>query len=284
MTIVVGVDGSEAAAHALAWATVEARRRGAALRLVHAWTYAVGGHAAVADTLTLLADASRSLLDRLVCEARASAPDLDITGVTVQHAPARALLEASAGAELLVVGSRGHGAFSAFFVGSVADACVRHARVPVVVLRPEAVEHERGAIVVGIDGSAASLEALRWARREAEVRGADVVALHAWQPAYATELAATFDLDQDAGFERAAHDVAAGALDATAGVGVEPRVQVVRDLGGPALVDASRHAALLVVGARGHGGFAELLLGSVSRRCVHAATCPVVVVHDPRPG
>lgn len=278
MTIVVGVDGSSAARHALSWAVSEARRRRSSLRLVHAWTFAIGGHAAPADTLLLLADASQALLDGVVCEARAGAPDLEIAGTLVQHAPARALLVESAGAELLVVGSRGHGALSAFFVGSVADACVRHATVPVAVVRPEADEHP-GAVVVGVDGSAASIEALRWAREEARLRGAGLVALHAWQPEYSTELAALAGVDHDAPLERAAHDVVEHALEATAAAdGVEVQARVVRAVPGAALVDASRDAALLVVGSRGRGGFVGLLLGSVSRRCLHAAACPVVVV------
>ena len=277
MTIVIGVDGSTAADHALAWAIDEARRRTSPLLLVHAWTYAIGGHAAVADTLTLLADASQSLLDRVVSEARGCAPDLDISGALVQHAPTTALVAASEGAELLVVGSHGHGALSSVFLGSVADGCVRHAHAPVVVVRPEAEEHA-GAIVVGVDGSTASLAALRWARDEAQRRGAPVVALHAWQPEWATELAAMTGIEHDAALERAAQELVAGAIEATAGVGVEPNPLVVRDVGAGALVDASKDAALLVVGSRGWGGFAGLLLGSVSRRCLHAASCPVVVV------
>jgi nucleotide-binding universal stress UspA family protein len=282
VTIVVGVDGSAASERALRWAIDEAGHRSSALRLVHGWTYAIGGHVAVSETIQLLADASQSLLDREVALARSIAPDLVIDGVLVQRAPAQSLLEASADADLLVVGTRGHGDLATFFIGSVADACVRHATVPVAVVRPEAVEHEGGAVLVGVDGSETSLEALRWARREAAIRDARVTVVHAWQETYATELSVMAGADADA-IEREARETLIHAVEATSSSGgPDPQQSLVRDTAAGALLDASREAALLVVGSRGRGGFTGLLLGSVSRRCVHGAACPLVVVHAPR--
>lgn len=192
---------------------------------------------------------------------------------------AGALLTSSADTELLVVGSRGHGSIESLHVGSVADGCVRHAAVPVVVVRPDAVEHVGGGTVVGVDGSEASLEALRWARREAHIRGSRLSVLHAWHLGYTTELEVMAGVD-DAELEADAKALVEHAVDATASLGgPEPELTLVHDVAAGALLDASKQAEVLVVGARGRGGCAGLLLGSVSRRCLHGATCPLVVVH-----
>lgn len=280
MTIIVGVDGSVSSAHATAWALDEARCRGVDVLLVHAWTYAVGGHTAVAANLELLAAASQAMLDVAVSQARADAPDVTVEGKLVQRAPAAALIDASSDGDLLVVGSRGHGSVASLFLGSVADACVRHAHAPVVVIRPEAVAQPGGPIVVGVDDSECAASALAWAVREAVLRAAPLTVLHAWQPLYATDLTVmAASPDDDARIEEAARrrlDAAVARARATTGIPVVTP-HLVRDAAASALLAEAAGAALLVVGTRGSGGFAGLLLGSVSRHCVHAAPCPVVV-------
>jgi len=140
-------------------------------------------------------------------------------------------------------------------------------------------------IVAGVDGSASSVAALAWAVRQAEVTGGTVDAVIAWQyPIAAGGLgwAPTSGLD-DTDYSELARKALSAAL---AEVSPPPQVQV-RQLvvdGNPAqvLLDAAKDADLLVVGSRGHGGFTEALIGSVSSRCVHHAGCPVVVVHGPK--
>ena len=137
-------------------------------------------------------------------------------------------------------------------------------------------------IVVGVDGSDSSLEALRWGVRYASLTGASVDAVTAWEypaPVGGWGMAPLGMLDQtDFGA------IAAQQLeDLVAQLGAAGRGVVIRQLareGNPArvLLDASQDADLLVVGNRGRGGFAGLLLGSVSQHCVHHATCPVVVI------
>lgn len=133
--------------------------------------------------------------------------------------------------------------------------------------------------IVGVDGSAGSADALRWARREAELRGATVTALLAWNflDQYHVDPETTFDPDYgDEDAQRALAAAVERALGSRAGdVGTE----VVCDLPATALLDASKDADLLVVGARGLGGFRGLVLGSVSQRCLEHAVCPVMVVH-----
>lgn len=135
-------------------------------------------------------------------------------------------------------------------------------------------------IVVGVDGSDSSVSALRWALREARLRGASARVVHAWS------------YPQVSTYHEAAHvlnvpfaDEAAALLDrvvedvADAG-GVEIEKKVVEGEPAPALLEAARDASMLVVGSRGLGGFSGLLLGSVSQQCAHHATCALVIVRE----
>jgi nucleotide-binding universal stress UspA family protein len=137
-------------------------------------------------------------------------------------------------------------------------------------------------IVVGIDGSEPSRRALRWAVEEARLRGATVEAVHAWAPPFVGGYPYTATVFEPAEFERAAKDLLDGVVDATDGAGLPAPIerQVVEGPAPRALLDASKGAALLVVGSRGRGGFAGLLLGSTSQQVCHHATCPVVVIPD----
>ena len=142
-----------------------------------------------------------------------------------------------------------------------------------------------GLIVVGVDSSEGAKAALRFALEEAKLRQATLRVVHTWQfgyigvsgiegfsPVVGADLG---DLRRTA--EVALDAVMHEAVPETSDVMIERRVSE----GAPAtvLVDESRRADLLVVGSRGHGGFAGLLLGSVSQQCAHHAACPVVIVH-----
>jgi nucleotide-binding universal stress UspA family protein len=153
------------------------------------------------------------------------------------------------------------------------------------------------AVVVGVDGSAGAKEALRWALDEARLRKWPVRAVHAWTFGYSGGSVAGYpywggSLDAYAPFgielsdlHRAAEDLLEQALtDAGDEVrNIEIERQVVQGPAAEVLVSAATADDLLVVGSRGHGGFASLLLGSVSQQCVQHAACPVVVVHPPKP-
>jgi nucleotide-binding universal stress UspA family protein len=137
-------------------------------------------------------------------------------------------------------------------------------------------------IVVGIDGSEESKNALRWALEEARLRSAEIVAVHAWEappavpepgPAPGFDLVGILPQVQEAA-ERLVSKVVSEVV-GDSDVTVEP----VAIVGPPAsvLVDAARDADMLVVGSRGHGGFTALLLGSVSQQLAHHAPCPLVI-------
>jgi nucleotide-binding universal stress UspA family protein len=139
-------------------------------------------------------------------------------------------------------------------------------------------------IVAGVDGSASSLAALRWAVRQAELTGATVEAVIAWRyPVLPVPVGpAPVAVIDPAGFEKAADKTVAEAIGAVAGSGsnVQVSAQIREGNAAQVLIDAAAGADLLVVGSRGHGGFTEALLGSVSQHCVHHAPCPVVILRD----
>ncbi|MGH3415166.1 MAG: universal stress protein [Actinocrinis sp.] len=136
-------------------------------------------------------------------------------------------------------------------------------------------------IVVGVDGSESSVQALRWAARLAELTGASVEAVTAWdfppfygaggwapaiEDVYPTDLAA-----------KVLDEAIAQAWDGKAPVEIGKRAE--RGGAAKVLIDASDGASLLVVGSRGHSALTEAVLGSVSLACVHHAKCPVTVIH-----
>lgn len=139
-----------------------------------------------------------------------------------------------------------------------------------------------GKIVVGVDGSAGSREALRWAFAEAQIRGATLEAVIVWQYPVTASLPTFGVMDTPADFQSEARTTLIEIL-ASEGITAEAPIPVSTLVaeGNPAraLLDASSEADLLVVGSRGHGGFTGVLVGSISQQCVHHASCPVVVVH-----
>jgi nucleotide-binding universal stress UspA family protein len=145
----------------------------------------------------------------------------------------------------------------------------------------------RGVVVVGIDGSAGASAALRWAAAEARLRKSRLLIVHAWMAVYMDVLlAGPLDGFSGAGvsdMHRAAEELLEKATAGLEAEGVEIECRVVEGGAAQVLVGAAGEGDLLVVGSRGHGGFAGLLLGSVSQQCAHHAHCPVVIVHAPKP-
>ena len=141
-----------------------------------------------------------------------------------------------------------------------------------------------GPIVVGIDGSPSSHDALLWAVHDARCRGTSVTAMSAWMVPLEAYWGAPIPSSLPSDLERAATKVLSAMVDdlgpEAQDVQVVPRV----DEGDPAqvLIETAKDAQTLVVGSRGLGGFRELLLGSVSQQCAHHATCPVVIIRHRR--
>ena len=140
-------------------------------------------------------------------------------------------------------------------------------------------EPSRGKIVVGVDGSASSQQALRWAARQARLTGEELHAVSCWDYPTGVGWSPVLEELDWAGSARKALD---DAVTASLHPDDADRVQrsVVRGYPARALLDAAAEADLLVVGSRGRGGMVGMLLGSVSQHVVTNAHCPVVVVRE----
>jgi nucleotide-binding universal stress UspA family protein len=280
--VVVGIDGSlgsRLAARAAAW---EARARDLPLLLIHA------------DTREQDQTSGEAMLADEEARLRKVAPGLSMSAQLMPGGASAALIQASAQAPLVVLGARGGGGFAGLALGSVAAQTAAHARCPVLVTRPPAatpeptVEDESvpptphpGHVLVGVDGSAESETALRFAFEEASLRRVGLVVEYVW-----------FLLPEDGVRTPGAADTTAAEQDAQRLITemTEPWAQVFPDVSvvqrperamkvSYALIEASRTAGLVVVGSRGRGGFTGLLLGSTGRELVAHAHSPVAVVH-----
>ncbi len=284
--IVVGVDGSALGREALCFALAEAALRGARLDVVHAWDIPplTGTGVGMIPALQLLrrelGGAALDVLEAELAQAGDDAAGVEIERHVAQGDAAGALVGQAAGADLLVVGSRGHGSVTGAVLGSVSGACLHHAPCPVAVVQ-DARPTERSRIVVGVDGSPGASVALEWAYAEASLRHVGVYAVCAQEEPWGlaalgmSSAAALVELRaalaEDA--ERVLEQARASAAD---GVGVTG--EVAQSPPGNALVAAAEGSALLVVGSRGRGGFKSLLLGSVSQYCASHARGVVVVI------
>jgi nucleotide-binding universal stress UspA family protein len=271
-SIVVGVDGSASSEDALRWAAGQARLTGQELHAVVSWELPMPYDGPVIGDLDLSGDAA-ALLEKTVGNALGAAEAARVVPHVQQGHPARVLIDASRDADLLVVGSRGHGRLSGLLLGSVSQRVMAHATCPVVIVHGH--RPATGLIVVGVDGSPESEQALRWAARQGRTTGAHLRAVIAWHVPLAYGLRARGETDWAA---HSAHTLAtsvAVALGGESAIRVEQ--DVVEDEPAVALLRAAESADLLVVGQRGRGGFTGMRLGKVSRHVATNAPCSVVV-------
>lgn len=286
--IVVGVDGSPASKVAVDWAARDAAMRNVPLALVHVVT-GLGGTWAGVPLPGGVGDCQqrrgRDMLDDAVRVARDATRDTVIASITTEmyfSASVPTLVDMSKGAEMIVVGRRGHGGGVGNLLGSVSAGVVQHAHCPVAVIRDEdpMMPHPAQApVLAGIDGSQISELATSLAFEEASLRQVDLVALHAWSDTHASDLP---DLDWTS-LQVSADDVLAERLagwqERYPDVNVHRRV--VCDRPAHQLIEQSASAQLTVVGSHGRGGFAGMLLGSVSAALSQTARMPVIVARQP---
>lgn len=314
--VLAGADGSPASLAAVDWAASYARAHGYALHLacaysVPSFTAAAldGGYAALDDAA--IAEGARAVLDEAV--ARVASTGVRTTSAVATGDAAAVLVELSRGAAAVVVGTRGRGGFAERLLGTVSSALPAHARCPTIVVpyrrrtagaaaESTAAEvadagaaREEGSaetpdtaappsrvrrIVVGVDGSPAAEVALEYAIREAVAWDAEVTAVAGVPISVGTSFLAWPPAAVD--HETVVREVAEG-LDvvvdrALAGRDLQVRRHVLDGTGAQLLTELSSTMDLVVVGSRGRGGFAGLLLGSTSQAVLHHSSCPVMVV------
>ena len=287
--ILVGVDGSDESLAAVAWAAEEAVLRGTRITLLHVISPLVVtwpiesleyGFAEWQDTnaQNVIDQAQKALYTALGDTAPPPVRAHISHDGTVPE-----LAAASADAELLVVGSRGRGPIGGAVLGSVSRSLLHHAHCPVAVIKTGPTrgrEDGERPILLGIDGSPASEAATAFAFDEASRRHVGLMALHAWcDLGVFGILGSDWDAHQEQGQEILAERLA-GWQERYPDVDVRP--QLVCDRPARWLVDESKNAQLVVVGTRGRGGIAGMLLGSVATSVVESSPTPVVVVRGLR--
>ena len=277
--MVVGVDGSSDASAALSVAARAAEETGGRVRVVSTWTSPTtwGRPYPVVDGIPALGGAQAAAIRSAIGGSR-----VPVERIVRDGWAGPSLVEESRGAELLVVGRRGHGGFPGLLLGSVSMHCVAHAACPVLVVPPGAPRAPSGSarIVVGVDGSRGSQLALRLALRAAELTDARLDVVTVWT--YPQQRSEPYPVPR-AEMEEQARQRQRDAIGKALGSRVSDRIrlQVVEGHPAGALLDQSADADLLVVGSRGRGEISGTLFGSVSLACAEHAQVPVLVARGP---
>ena len=284
--IIAAIDSSACSYQAAAWAALDAVLHRRPLHLLIAvgipLGFGRGAAPSASDAEWLRRDGERILVEatRIAREA-VPGEELELTTEVTFENVIPALLDRSERARMLVVGSRGVGAFHPGLPGSVTTAVVRHAQCPVAVIHDIAdTDPDRGErpVVVGVDGSSNSVPAIGLAFEEASLRKVSLTALHTWSDAGSLDLPWS-------GWETARESEEALLAEQLAGLRERyPDVPVQRittvDRPARALLEESANAQLLVVGSHGRGGFAGMMLGSTSNALLHSVQCPMIVVRN----
>lgn len=280
-TQIVGIDGSEGSLHALRWALARTALFGP-VQPVMTWQYpwwallptSTGTVAPPSETefAAITENIAREQLDK-VSATRRSDP------MIVHGSPGPTLVDVADQGSLLVVGSRGRGALASGVLGSTSQYCVQHGRRPVVVVPPSApLDDLHHRVVVGVDGSDRSMEALQWAIDNTPMSSRiDVV--HAWESdsAYSGPLAVATERLAELS-ARLVADAIDRVKPPTEGVSRVIEGQSRQGDARPILRQESTTCDLIVVGARGHSALVDLLLGSTTTSLVHQPETATVVV------
>ncbi|MFI1506985.1 universal stress protein [Streptomyces sp. NPDC020597] len=286
LPVVVGVDGSEPSLRAVDWAADEAALRGVPLRLVYASLWERYEGESLAEDVAKPSEQVRAEdIVRVAAErARRRQAGVGISTAVLPEDPEYALVHEGHTASALVLGTRGRGGLVSTLLGSVGLTVAAHADCPVIVVRgghdDQVRAGARGRVVVGVGEEGTGSAALRFAVREARLRHATLDAVRAWRcPAHESADHPLLSGEPARPHEQHAVEVLDQALQETPEE-TELRRRTVEGPAGRVLVDASRGAGLLVVGARRNPGHLGLQLGRVAHTVLHHSHCAVAVVPE----
>jgi len=295
-SIVVGADGSEHSDRAVTWAAREAATEGRPLIVVHGCEQAALRDTAWLDVQGIdhadLTQAIRADGERLLAGARrvaaTEAPDIDIRTQLVELDPRLALVDASATAELVVVGSRGRGALRSMVLGSVSAAVAKHATCPVVVCRPPGTPVARPRVLVGADGTPSSLPVIEFAFRQASLRRLPLTVMHCFFDVVAASKGAQLVTAEDWSVGAELQELRLLLAESVAGLrekfpDVDVDLQLARGLVDECLLDQSPSAELVVVGRRHARGLDRFLHVSCALAVLERAKTTVAVVPEDGP-
>ncbi len=279
--IVVGADGSDHGKAAIRWAAEAALAYELPLTVLFARPDAAGVPQLLAEPTGVLGES--------VAEAEIDRPGLVVRALQMPDSPVKSLLTAGETADVLVLGSRGVGGFRGLLLGSTTLNVAPYVECPVVVVHArtedeadgESQEGEGnpGQVVLGYDGSTAANRAAAFAFRHAEALGCGVVVVTVEPKAIDPE---SKEVNPTAALPGSDTGAFHSPVIVTAESFPDVPVSFVAGVGRPAevLIAEAKGANLLVVGSRGAGGFAKLVMGSVSQKVVAHATCPVAILHE----
>jgi nucleotide-binding universal stress UspA family protein len=276
--VVVGIDGSDGANRAFGWAVGAAGAVDADVQPVHVWTYPtvallpypVG--LPVPPVEAMQADAEMRAAGLVEALGADSSPKV-LPPIVRQGAAGHVLCDVAEDAGLLVVGSRGLGSIKGALLGSVGSHCIAAAPCPVALVPDNVPEPPSGLVVVGVDGSEGSLDAVRWADAWAPAT-ATMLLVHAWSiPVTLDSMNTALDVEAiegagEAALEAAANEVSGHTVE-TLCVQGDPRNELAR---------LGKAADMVVLGANGHNPVHRFLLGSVSHNVAHHLVAPTVIV------
>lgn len=274
--IVIGVDGSEQSRAAIAWAVSRAIRTKAELEFLY-----------VTDTSFLSEDAtfytevneaSKAMLQKEIEWAKSLNSDLVVTGRSLVGHPIAEMEKASEQADLMVLGAHHSNKFSGSFIGTRAVKIAAIAHCPVAVIPIGHAGADR-PVVVGVDGSPSSEQAIVYAAEQARILQVPLKIVYAWvapmtpglEYLWSDELTSSQKQLAEVTLGRAKEQALAAVAD------IEVQLEIVQGAPVSALVSCAAEASVIVVGSRGRGAIARLLLGSVSHGLLQALPCPVIV-------
>ncbi|WP_327694968.1 universal stress protein [Streptomyces sp. NBC_00459] len=291
--VTVGLDGSPESLAAADWAAREAQLRDMPLRLVHARHRQPHTYASLAGTLMASPvkephpDPAERLPREISARLAERHPGLRVSAEQSTERPVPALLAASRDADLLVLGSRGLSGVTGFLAGSVTLSVVARTERPVVLVRAgegagtgTGTDHLTGDVVLGLDLEDSAGPVIEFAFQAASHRAANLRVVHGWKPPSSSGYGAAFDIEPNAELGARVRQELADVLMPWRSKfpGVEVREQTLIGTAGSHLVNASRNAALVVVGRRNRRTRAGNHIGPVTHAVLHHTAAPVAVV------